>query len=170
MGIVLKACPRLNRLRHGALQRAFTYGYVSGPETAVDGIRLIPEGCWATVTLDGTRTIRRYWDLADIRLRATPRTEAEAAEGAYEPCAIKCSPPPGVGRPGFIDAFVRTRLQQHRPRPSDRSRRALQAFSIGYSDSAFDESSDAGNFAAAYGLPWERRIISGSEVLADFLS
>lgn len=168
MGIVLKACPGLNRLRPGALQEFLTYGYVSGPETAVDGIRLIPEGCWATVTLDGTLTIRRYWDLADIHPRATPRTEAEAAEGAYE--LLRDS----VRRRLVSDVPVSLMLSSGLDSSSIAHVLAidlgapLQAFSIGYSDSAFDESSDAGNFAAAYGLPWERTIISGSEVLADF--
>jgi asparagine synthase (glutamine-hydrolysing) len=44
----------------------------------------------------------------------------------------------------------------------------LHTFTLGFDDTSFDESRDAGAFATELGLPWHRDFVSGSDVARDF--
>lgn len=155
------------KLRLAALPEFLTYGYVGGPETAVAGISLLPEGHWARISATGEIEIKPYWRLADIRPR-NGAGEREVAEAAYDLIVdsvrhrLVSDVPVSVMLSSGLDSSTIAYVLARELGAS------LCTFSVGYTDSDFDESSDAGAFARAMGMPWKREIIHGSDVARDF--
>jgi asparagine synthase (glutamine-hydrolysing) len=154
-------------LRLPALPEFLTYGYVGGPDTAIAGVRLLPEGHWAKVTAAGDLEIVPYWKLADIPLRGNV-DERTAADQAYELIVdavrhrlVSDVPVSVMLSSGLDSSTIAYVLARELGAP-------LCAFSVGYTDSQFDESRDAGRFASAMGMPWKQSIVSGSDVARDF--
>ncbi len=165
MGVVMMA-RKENKLRLEALPEFLNYSYVGGYETAIEGVRLLPEGHWAKISEDGRMTLRAYWNLTD--LPAQMDGEEEAAEAAYAMIVdavrlrLTADVPVSVMLSSGLDsstiAYV---LAKELGAP-------LHAFSIGFDDGDFDEATDAGQFARAMDLPWSKSIVTGAQVAADF--
>jgi asparagine synthase (glutamine-hydrolysing) len=157
------------KLRLSALPEFLTYSYVGGPQTAVEGICLLPEATWAKVDLKGKMLTETYWDIAKaIGCGASVRSLDDAAEEAYS----------------LLTDAVRSRLVADVPisvmlsSGLDSSSCAyilakelgakLKTFSLGYDDRDFDESRDAGALAKKLDMPWEGACITGKDVAQAF--
>lgn len=156
------------KLRLDRLAEFLTYSYVAGAETAVADIELLPEAHWAKIGADGAMEIRQYWSYAEPDGRPPPANAAVAAEEAYELLTdavrlrLVADVPVSVMLSSGLDssslAYILAR-ELNAP---------LRAFSLGYDDSGFDESNDASDFAKRMGLPFDREVISGTDVAAAF--
>jgi asparagine synthase (glutamine-hydrolysing) len=155
------------RLRLAALPEFLTYGYVGGQDTAIAGVRLLPEGHWAKVTATGGIKISPYWHLAGIAPQRNVSEQA-AANQAYQLIVdavrqrLVSDVPVSVMLSSGLDSSTIAYVLAKELGVS------LCAFSIGYTDSQFDEARAAGDFASVMGMPWKHSIISARDVARDF--
>ena len=77
--------PEVDRtLDHEALDQFLTYEYIIAPRTIFKAIHKLPPAHYL-VYKDGEVTVKRYWDAADVQVRAW--TEADAADALRETLA-----------------------------------------------------------------------------------
>ena len=156
-------------LNLSTLSEFLTYGYIGGPDTAVEGVRLLSGAHWAKIDLSGKMSIKKYWNINSfVSNNPVKVTEMEAAEQAYAllidsvrirlvsdvPVSLMLS----SGLDSSSLAYILTEELQA----------PLRSFSLGYNDRDFDESTDAGDFARRMGLPWEKVTLDSSNVVDSF--
>jgi asparagine synthase (glutamine-hydrolysing) len=138
------------RLDRTAVWQYLGYQSIPAPRTLVEGVRALAPGHWLTVGLDGTQERRAYWQM----LRPAPTQSADIAPvEAYQRTGellrdavaahMVSDVPVGAFLSGGIDSSAVVALMReagHQPR----------TFSIGFDESAFDESSHAALVARAF--------------------
>src|SRR6185437_12407623 len=58
------------RISSGALVAAMLYYWVPEQRCAIDGVRKLPPGSWATFRPDGTSKVRYYWRAEEVAAQA----------------------------------------------------------------------------------------------------
>ncbi len=113
--------PEVDRtLDHEALDQFLTYEYIIAPRTIFKAIHKLPPAHYL-VYKDGEITVKRYWDAADVQVRAW--TEAEAAEALRETLRRGGAQPDDVGRADRALSVRRHRLERGRDHAARRAGR-----------------------------------------------
>ncbi|MEQ9002390.1 MAG: asparagine synthase (glutamine-hydrolyzing), partial [Pseudomonadales bacterium] len=141
--------PQLGRLDPQAISAYLWHGFVPGPRTMFDGVRLLEPGCMARFGENGRLLRERtYWQIPRSDAPANrARAATEAAEELDRAVSLRLvsDVPLGVFLSGGIDSSVIATIAQRR------SRNPIQTFNISFEDPEFDESSYATRVAAALG-------------------
>ena len=146
-----------------ALKKYFAYGYIPAPHTVIEGIQKLPGGWCGTLDIASSRwNKRKWWEF---------RLEPSSAEATPEQCnrwaaellevldlAVKrrlmSDVPLGVFLSGGIDSSAVAALAS-RHLPAGR----LRTFSVGFTDSSFDELPYAREAAAFIGSVHESEVL-----------
>ncbi len=150
------------RLDRSALARYVWHGFVPGPGTLLEGVRLLPAGTTMRVGLDGRlREPRRYWELPsaheDEDEERAVRRLGEALTDAVRMRLI-ADVPLGVFLSGGVDSSVVTALA--------RRRGPVSTFNIRFRESDFDESSHARAVAATLGTDHHEVVLEEADFAA----
>ena len=142
--------PEVDRtLDHEALDEFLTYEYIIAPRTIFKAIHKLPPAHYL-VYKDGEVTVKRYWDAADVQVRAW--TEAEAAEALRETLGkavrsqMMSDVPIGLFLSGGIDSSAVGIMLRDAPGGS-----SVSSFSMGFDDGSYNELPYAREVAALCG-------------------
>ena len=142
--------PEVDRtLDHEALDEFLTYEYIIAPRTIFKAIHKLPPAHYL-VYKDGEVTVRRYWDAADVQVRAW--TEADAADALRETLAkavrsqMMSDVPIGLFLSGGIDSSAVGIMLRDAPGGS-----SVSSFSMGFDDGSYNELPYAREVAALCG-------------------
>jgi asparagine synthase (glutamine-hydrolysing) len=142
--------PEVDRtLDHEALDQFLTYEYIIAPRTIFKAIHKLPAAHYL-VYRDGEVTIKRYWDAADVQVRAW--TDAEAAEALRETLGravrsqMMSDVPLGLFLSGGIDSSAVGIMLRDAPGGS-----SVSSFSMGFDDGSYNELPYAREVAALCG-------------------
>jgi asparagine synthase (glutamine-hydrolysing) len=151
-----------------ALATFFRFGYIPAPQTIYSGIAKLQAGECATVCGERVET-RRYWSLHDCaaaaRRDAVRLSDREATDqletllGDAVERRLVADVPLGAFLSGGIDSSVVASLMKAR------SSGAVQTFSIGFPEAAYDESAHAAAVAAHLGLDHHALQVTPSALL-----
>ncbi len=153
-----------------ALAAYLRFGYVPAPRSIYAGISKLEPGTFLALREGSEAEIRRYWDLREITLSARARqrdmddSEATDRLDGLLRDAVKgrmaADVPLGAFLSGGVDSSTVTALMQAQ------SLRPVKTFSIGFSESAFDESSEAAAVARHLGTDHTELMISPADARA----
>lgn len=140
------------RLDRAGLMRFLWHGFVPGPGTLIEGVRLMPAGTTTRIGLDGTlREPRRYWRIPSAAApssaddeEASVRRVGEALEDAVR-MRLVADVPLGVFLSGGVDSSAVAALAQ---RAADAP---VTTFNIRFEEGRYDESPYARQVADALG-------------------
>jgi asparagine synthase (glutamine-hydrolysing) len=157
----LLQCPDIRReVELDTIDEYLTYGYIPAPRTAFKGIFKLPPAHYATVTLQSSRFtfhVSRYW-----QLEYEPKlllTEDEACERLLEllreavRLRLISDVPLGAFLSGGIDSSAVVALM------SELSEKPVKTFSIGFEESAFNETDYARTIARKFGTEHHEFIV-----------
>ena len=140
------------RIDPEALVQFWTYGYTTGARTILRQVRRLLPGHFA-VWQDGRLTETEYWDcpfgVGDLH-RESPQALADQLEGLLADAIrlrLVSDVPVGLFLSGGIDSSLIAALT------AKAAGVAMNTFTIGFSDAAFDEAPHAQAVAAHLGLP-----------------
>lgn len=158
--------PELDR---NALAAYMRFGYVPAPLTIYRSVEKLPAGTILTARSDRAPTIAPYWSLADIardgQRTRFPGGEDEAGEAleALLRDAVRrrmvADVPLGAFLSGGIDSSTVVALMQAQ------SARPVRTFSIGFSESSFDEARNAAAVARHLGTEHTELYVSPDHAL-----
>jgi asparagine synthase (glutamine-hydrolysing) len=138
---IFAADPAIPRsLNPGVIQDVFTYWAPMGEETAFRGIFQLEPGCCATLRPGAALRIRQYWELPFGEEARTFPSETACAEEFREllidavRLRLRADVPVGAYLSGGLDSSAITTLVRHY------TKNPLKTFSIGFSDTVYDES------------------------------
>lgn len=146
-------------------------GYIGSPHSIVEGIHKIEPGTVLAITPGcGEVGVNRYWTLeyaldhghANV-FTGTPQdavAEAEALIADATRIRLASDVPLGAFLSGGVDSSVVTALMQRQ------GGGATRTFSIGYSDSDYDEGADAARIATHLGTDHTRFTLEAADALA----
>jgi asparagine synthase (glutamine-hydrolysing) len=147
------------------VDRFLTLYYMPGQETLLQGIFKLPPGCYMLV-VDGTVTIRPYWD---CDFKSIPRTDKEAEEQLIAlleetvQLHMMGDVPVGFLLSGGVDSSAMLSLA------AGKTKHALNSFTIGFADSCVtDERPYAKLVASSFGTEHHEMTI-GPREFSDFL-
>ena len=153
-----------------ALATYLRFGYVPSPRSIYTGISKLDPGTFLTLREGGEAEIQRYWDLREITSSTCARQgdldDTEAADQLDDLLrhAVKgrmaADVPLGAFLSGGVDSSTVTALMQAQ------SSHPVKTFSIGFSESAFDESSEAAAVARHLGTDHTELIVSPADARA----
>lgn len=133
-----------------AFAQYFALNYVPQPETVFAGIQHLPPGCMAEISATAGVVIRRYWDLAEVRVR-TDMSEVEARDGILAllddatRIRMRSDAPFGAFLSGGLDSSTVVGFM------SRHAREPVRSYSIGFDDPRFDETEHALAAARLFG-------------------
>ena len=120
-----------------ALDQFLTYEYIIAPRTIFQSISKLPAAHYLTYR-DGEVTLRRYWDAADVEVRAwTDRGAADALRdtlGKAVRSQMMADVPLGLFLSGGIDSSAVGILLRDAPGGKD-----VSSFSMGFDDGSYNE-------------------------------
>lgn len=139
------------------------HGYCPEPDSIIEGISKVPAGSILTIDLESARsTIREYWKPLDF-LGAEHLSSSKLLADLREAVSVSTvsDVPVGIALSGGLDSSLVAALAVE-------SGADLQAFTVGYPDGSFDESSPARDFAESLGIPWHRVELSTREIARGY--
>jgi asparagine synthase (glutamine-hydrolysing) len=140
-----------------ALDQFLTYEFILAPRTILRGVHKLPAGHYL-ICRDGRVTVHRYWDAAEVRLRAWKDDEAaEALRAALRKAVVSqmmADVPLGAFLSGGIDSSTLVAFM------SEASRLPVRSFSIGFEDGTYNELPYAREVAVAFGTNHRERTVS----------
>lgn len=155
------------KLNLTAVSNFLTYGYTSEFETPLENIFPLRPGYFIKVNGAGAFCSKPYW-----RIPSEPSdfsgNKTEASEEIYSLLknAVKKQLVADVDvslmLSSGLDSGALAYILHHDLKVP------MEAFSMGFEDSEFDESKDAENLARMFDIPWERAFINSDMVLKDF--
>ncbi len=153
-----------------ALAAYLRFGYVPSPRSIYIGINKLDPGTFLTLHEKGEPEIRRYWALREITRSARTRqgdlddTETTDRLDGLLRHAVKgrmaADVPLGAFLSGGVDSSTVIALMQAQ------SSRPVKTFSIGFTESAFDESGEAAAVARHLGTDHTELMVSPADALA----
>jgi asparagine synthase (glutamine-hydrolysing) len=153
----------LNKISSKGLGQFFCFGYTLGSETVFDGMSKLPAGHWLSISGNGDTNLHGYWSIDHIKRGSFKGTFDEATDKLLKICdsAFKyrliADVPVGVFLSGgvdsvFLSAFIKNRLGKD-----------LQHFTLGFSDTLFDESVKASRLAQYLGINHSTKVIDDND-------
>jgi asparagine synthase (glutamine-hydrolysing) len=141
----------------------FCFGYTLGSETVFDGMSKLPAGHWLSISANGDANIHCYWSIDHIQRGSFEGTFNEATDKLLEICdsAFKyrliADVPVGVFLSGgvdsvFLSAFIKNRLGKD-----------LEHFTLGFSDTLYDESAKASRLAQYLDIRHSTKVIDAND-------
>jgi asparagine synthase (glutamine-hydrolysing) len=137
---ILAAAPELKEIDHSALREFFYFGYIPNPSTAFTKIRKLPPGHLIEFSAQHPEPrIRQYWNLPSYGTHV-PSSEEECLQEMEEQLAeavrirLISDVPLGALLSGGTDSSIVVALMARA------SSTPVKTFSIGFKDSAFNES------------------------------
>ena len=130
-----------------ALDQFLTYEYVLAPRTMLKGVQKLPPAHFLRYR-DGQVTVHRYWDAAEVRVKAWKDAEAAAVlREALRTAVVRqlmADVPLGAFLSGGIDSSSIVALM------SEASSQPVNSFSIGFADGTYNELPYAREVAALF--------------------
>jgi asparagine synthase (glutamine-hydrolysing) len=159
----------LNRkLDESVISEFLRYGYINAPRSAILGVKQLPPATLLVIENDQLH-LKQYWNLSDI-----PESRVSFEDAKHETTrllrdAVKArlvsERPIGAFLSGGIDSTIVTALMQ------EESESSVHTYSIGFSDTKYDESRFAKEVARAVGtIHHERRVEADPHLIVDTLS
>ena len=142
-------------------------GYFAGPGTVFAGVRKLPAGTFLRLGADGGCTVRRYWSLDAVRRGSFVGSFDQAVDAVGEAVAeafrlrLVADVPVGHFLSGGVDSALVAAVIK------DRCGVALDAFTIGFREAAFDETAPAAAVATRLGLPHFTRLIDQADAARE---
>jgi asparagine synthase (glutamine-hydrolysing) len=137
---ILAVAPELQTIDHSALREFFYFGYIPDPSTAFTKIRKLPPGQLIEFSAEHPEPrIHQYWDFPSFGTHV-PSSEEECLQEMEERLAeavricMISDVPVGTLLSGGTDSSIVVALMARA------SARPVKTFTIGFKDSAFDES------------------------------
>lgn len=162
------AAPRLNRV---SLRRYLQWGFVPGPETIIENVRLLPAAHSLTLDRQGLR-LNRYWSLnytEDLAYgqdyESTARELREKLENAVEAEMI-ADVPVGAFLSGGMDSSTVVALMA-RVMQKQGKKQELHTFSISFNEAHYNEIPFAELIARKYGTTHYNSLVSVRDVLEE---
>ncbi len=156
-----------------ALATYLRFGYVPSPRSIYTGISKLDPGTFLTLREGGEAEIQRYWDLREITSSTCARQgdldDTEAADQLDDLLrhAVKgrmaADVPLGAFLSGGVDSSTVAAMMQAQ------SLRPVKTFSIGFTESAFDESGEAAAVARHLGTDHTELMVSPADARAVIL-
>ena len=156
-----------------ALATYLRFGYVPSPRSIYTGISKLDPGTFLTLREGGEAEIHRYWDLREITSSARAwqgdLDDTEAADRLDDLLrhAVKgrmaADVPLGAFLSGGVDSSTVAAMMQAQ------SLRPVKTFSIGFTESAFDESGEAAAVARHLGTDHTELMVSPADARAVIL-
>ncbi len=166
----LRAHPAFDRpVDRDALALYFRHKYVPAPWSIFEGVSKLTPGCTVTITADGHLGAPvAYWSYFDVVARGVTfhGSEAEATDRLDDLLRrsvrqrMFADVPVGAFLSGGIDSSTVVALAQQE------SRSPVRTFTIGSTDSDFDESNDARAVARHLGTDHTELVVTGDDALA----
>lgn len=156
-----RGVPRAASLQ--AMHDYLSLGYVPGPQTAFEGIHELPPAHWMRIGVDGSTTVRRYWDLpsgetADMDEAAVVSRARELMDEAVRRRLVS-DVPIGVLLSGGMDSSAVVALMH-------RHTESLRTYSVGFEDPTFDERAAARTVARHFGAEHREVVVTAERVRA----
>ncbi len=109
------------RIEPGAVVASMLYYWLPDQRCAIDGVAKLPPGSWAVARPDGTLTVRKYWDIADVAARAAAGSPADLREVIEESITahLVADVPVSSFLSGGLDSSIVTVLAHHADRNVD---------------------------------------------------
>lgn len=150
-------------LDRDAIAGFMRHGYIAAPRSVYRNVYKLEPGHILTIDFRGTVTNRSYWDIRDVakpqpvRHAVIDELETLLAD-AVERCMIS-DVPLGAFLSGGIDSSIVVALMQ------SRSKRPIRTFTIGFSDSEFNEAIHAKDVAAHLGTDHTELYVGDRDLL-----
>ena len=140
-----------------SLDQFLTYEYVIAPRTMLKGVHKVPPAHFLRYR-DGEVTVHRYWDAADVPIRAWSDDEAIGALRAALRKAVAsqlmADVPIGAFLSGGLDSSTLVALM------SEASTQPVNTFSIGFADGTYNELPYARAVATRFGSHHREKAVS----------
>jgi asparagine synthase (glutamine-hydrolysing) len=141
------------RVEPGALIASMLYYWLPEQRCAIDKVRKLPGGSWATLSPDGTCEVRHYWNIADVAAQAEAGPPADLAQVIEESVAahLVADVPISSFLSGGLDSSIVTVL-------AHQSDAAIDAYTIAFRpedqrlEAMPDDAIYARKVAARYGI------------------
>src|SRR6266550_930582 len=165
LGALRDTDPRARRVSLAALDAFLTLGYIPAPQSIWDGINKLPAGTMLRVSSSGSRCLR-YWAL-EHALKPFAGRFAEAVDRLEDllttsvTLRLRSDVPLGLFLSGGIDSSLVTAIAARQ------SGGDALTFSLGFAESAFDESGHAERIAQRLGT--RHRTFTGRPDMLDVL-
>jgi asparagine synthase (glutamine-hydrolysing) len=149
------------RIEPGALVAAMLYYWLPEQRCAIDGVRKLPAGSWATFRPDGTASVRRYWRVEEVAAQGAagpPEDLREVIEDSVTAHLVS-DVPVSAFLSGGLDSSIVTVL-------AHRVDQAIDAYTIAFRpedqrlEAMPDDASYARKVAARYGIDLHEIVIS----------
>lgn len=161
-----------NSICKGALSNFLKFNYIPAPQSIYKGIFKLEPGTFLKVELESARIQNkiplRYWDLADVIRKGDKNQITDHHEALHETKRVLSESvksqmisdvPLGAFLSGGIDSSLITSLMQ------ENSTEQVKTFTIGFENSAFDESPFAKNVANHLGTNHSEYFVTSQETL-----
>jgi asparagine synthase (glutamine-hydrolysing) len=144
------------KLDESLIPEFLSYGYINAPRSAIVGVKQLPPGTILVIE-NGQSKLKQYWNPSDIPEAEITFEEAKSETTRLLREAVKTrlvsERPIGAFLSGGIDSTIVTALMQ------EESDSAVHTYSIGFSDTKFDESRFAKEVAKAIGTMHHERVV-----------
>ena len=109
------------RIEPGALVASMLYYWVPDQRCAIEGVAKLQPGSWALARRDGSLTVSKYWDIADVAARASAGSPADLRETIEESITahMVSDVPISTFLSGGLDSSIVTVLAHHADRNVD---------------------------------------------------
>lgn len=142
---------------YDALNDYLHYGFIPGEKTVYKNIRKLPPGTYLTISQDGKKEIKKYWEIPRPRPVNRPLDEWLTELDYRLKDAVKCrlvsDVPLGIFLSGGLDSSIIAGIM------SDITSMPIKSFTIGFQDKSFDESNYAQIVSRHFGTSHFQKIM-----------
>jgi asparagine synthase (glutamine-hydrolysing) len=144
------------KLDESAIPEFLSYGYINAPRSAILGVKQLPPATLLVIE-NGQSRLAQYWNPSDVPEASISFEDAKHEATRLLRNAVKTrlvsERPVGAFLSGGIDSTIVTALMQ------EESESSVHTFSIGFSDTKFDESRFAKEVSKAIGTIHHERVV-----------
>jgi asparagine synthase (glutamine-hydrolysing) len=156
------------KLDESVIPEFLSYGYINAPRSAILDVKQLPPATLLVIE-NGQSNLKQYWNPSDVPEASISFEDAKHETTRLLSDAVKTrlvsERPVGAFLSGGIDSTIVTALMQ------EVSESAVHTYSIGFSDTKFDESRFAKEVAKAIGTTHHERVIEAdSQLIVETLS
>jgi asparagine synthase (glutamine-hydrolysing) len=152
----------IRKLDERVIPEFLSYGYINAPRSAILDVKQLPPASILIIE-NGQCKLEQYWNPSDVPEAAISFSDAQHETTRLLRQAVQSrlvsERPIGAFLSGGIDSTIITALMQ------EESESAVHTYSIGFSDTKFDESRFAKEVAKAIGTIHHERIVEADPLL-----